>query len=169
MNGLSAAPSLRVLILAVASVGFLSYIPYRVVPHAKWKGGGLLGSLAGWGLLWTVPAHGLILWALTFALLFFAVFVSHYAEIWMGEPDDPRIIIDEVAGVWIAALWVPRELGPTLAALILFRFFDVFKGPWGRWASRAPGGWGVVADDIVAGFIAGGLAWVLTRCTPFFH
>jgi phosphatidylglycerophosphatase A len=41
-----------------------------------------------------------------------------------------------------------------LAGLILFRVFDVWKGPWGRAASKLPGGWGVVADDVLAGLIA---------------
>jgi phosphatidylglycerophosphatase A len=80
--------------------------------------------------------------------------VSHWAEKILAHHDDPRIVIDEVAGLWVAAIAVPRTLGPMMAALILFRVFDVFKGPWCRWAARAPGGWGVVADDLLAGLLA---------------
>jgi phosphatidylglycerophosphatase A len=41
-----------------------------------------------------------------------------------------------------------------LAGLVLFRVFDVWKGPWGKNAAKLPGGWGVVMDDVAAGIIA---------------
>jgi len=149
-------PKYRVTALALASAGFVSYLPYKIVPFAKWKGGGLLGSLVGWGLLWLAPP-GPAYWAGLAALLPLSVWSSHEAEKILGHHDDPRIVIDEVVGVWIAAAFLPRAWGPMLAALVLFRLFDVFKGPWGNWAARAPGGWGVVADDVLAGVIACGL------------
>ena len=37
---------------------------------------------------------------------------------------------------------------------MLFRVFDIVKlGPVG-WAERLPGAWGIIADDLVAGFLA---------------
>jgi phosphatidylglycerophosphatase A len=56
--------------------------------------------------------------------------------------------------VWTACLLLPRLPAPFLLGAFFFRVFDVFKGPWGRAVSRLPGGWGVVADDLVAGVIA---------------
>ncbi|MBI4395549.1 MAG: phosphatidylglycerophosphatase A [Elusimicrobia bacterium] len=145
---------LHFLILGTASAGFISYLPYRVVPFVKWKGGGLLGSLAGWALLWACPAQGVPFWGLALLLSVVSVATSHYAEKILNSHDDPRIVIDEVLGVWIAGIGIPRSLWPMAAALVFFRLFDVFKGPWGHWAARAPGGWGVVADDVLAGIIA---------------
>ena len=145
---------LRFVILGLASAGFLGYAPYKAVPFAKWKGGGLLGSLAGWGLAWFLPDRGPAFWAATVLIVGLSIPVSHWAEKLLGSHDDPRIVIDEVAGVWLAAAFVPRAMGPMLGALLLFRLFDVFKGPWGHWAARAPGGWGVVADDLLAGVLA---------------
>jgi phosphatidylglycerophosphatase A len=127
-------------------VGFL---PYRIVPFVKYKGGGLLGSLVGWALAWRCPVN---IWTVT-ALTALAILVSHRAEKALTH-DDPRIVIDETAGIWVAVAGLPRQMGPMLGALLLFRFFDVVKGPWGRAAARLPGGWGVVADDILAGLIA---------------
>lgn len=158
--------AIRFLTLALATVGFVSVLPYRLVPFRKWKGGGLLGSLAGWGLFWLLPADGPALWAAVLAMALFSIPVSHYAERWLGEPDDPRIVIDEVAGVWLAAAGLPRALPEMLAALFLFRLFDVWKGPWGRWTARAPGGLGVVADDLAAGLLANGLARLLIAILP---
>jgi len=114
----------------------------------------MLGSLAGWGVLWLFPSKGALALGFTVALVFVAVVVSHWAEKYLETHDDPRIIIDEVAGVWIAGWAMPREWEFMLGALFLFRVFDVWKGPWGQRVSRWPGGWGIVADDVLAGILA---------------
>ncbi len=142
------------IVLFFSTAGFVSVLPYKVIPFKKYKGGGLLGSLVGWGLAWLWTGGNGLLWIITVALVLFSVWIGHRAEQIYGQHDDPRIVIDEVAGVWVAAMFVPRAFGPMLAALLLFRVFDVWKGPWGNGAAKLPGGWGVVADDIVAGVIA---------------
>lgn len=152
---------LRFAVLALASVGFVSYLPYKAVPFAKWKGGGFLGSLAGWGAMWLLPHEGPLYWGVLVLIVAVSIPVSHYAEKLLGSHDDPRIVIDEVAGVWVAAAGLPRAMLPMALALVFFRVFDVLKGPWGRWAARAPGGWGVVADDLLAGLLANVLVRVV--------
>lgn len=144
-------------VLCLATVGFVGWAPYHLVPFRKFKGGGLLGTLVGWGLLWLLPT-GPVFLLLTLGMIALAVVVSDKAERWLTH-DDPRIVIDEVAGMWVAALGITREPVPLIVAFIAFRVFDVFKGPWGRAAARLPGGWGIVADDLVAGVIAN----ILTR------
>lgn len=147
---------MRFLLLGAASLGFIGCIPHKL-PFKKWKGAGLLGSLAAWGVLWLLPAEGPVLWAAVAVATALSIPISTYAEQQWGY-DEPRIVIDELVGVWIACLGLPRLLAPMLAGLILFRVFDVFKGPWGNAAAKLPGGWGVVADDALAGLIACGLA-----------
>lgn len=143
-------------ILALATVGFVGCIPYRLIQHKKWKGSGLLGTLVGWGLLWSFPSHGGALWGTMALLLALSVYSSHQAEPWL-TPDDPRIVIDEVIGVWLACGALPRTAPPMVLGFVLFRVFDVWKGPWGRAVSRWPGGWGIVADDVLAGVLAHGI------------
>ena len=81
-----------------------------------------------------------------------------------GVVDHPAIVIDEVVGLWLAVL-IPLTLIPLpiehrgwllLGAFALFRVFDIAK-PWPvSWLERSlPGGWGVVADDLMAGVMAG--------------
>lgn len=151
------------IVLFFATAGFVSVLPHKIIPFKKYKGGGLLGSLVGWGLAWLWTGTGFSLWIATAALILFSVWISHRAEKIYGQHDDPRIVIDEVAGVWVAALLIPRAFGPMLAALLLFRVFDVWKGPWGNGAAKLPGGRGIVADDIVAGVIANVLVRVGMR------
>ena len=70
--------------------------------------------------------------------------------------DPPWVVVDEVAGQWIAMLGLGRRAGwPGLvAAFALFRLFDIAKpGPVG-WADRRKGAWSVMADDVLAGGLA---------------
>jgi phosphatidylglycerophosphatase A len=82
------------------------------------------------------------------------VWASGEAEKTLGHDAKP-IVIDEVAGMLLAVIAVPRGDGPPYlflaAAFLLFRFFDILKPPPIRQAQALPGGWGVVADDVLAG------------------
>ena len=69
-------------------------------------------------------------------------------------PDDGRIVIDEVAGMTLALAGVPPTATGALLALALFRVFDIAKPPPVSWCERAPGGAGVMLDDVVAGALA---------------
>lgn len=69
--------------------------------------------------------------------------------------EDPGfVVIDEVAGQWVALLLVPPLWTNALLALILFRFFDILKPPPIRRFEALPGGTGIMADDLVAGAFA---------------
>ena len=82
-----------------------------------------------------------------------------------GPDRDPgRIVIDEAAGQLIALYgltgldWL--HIGLAFAG---FRFFDIVK-PWPiNVSQRLPGGWGVVIDDVLAGFYTLGLLWLVRR------
>jgi phosphatidylglycerophosphatase A len=78
--------------------------------------------------------------------------------------DPPQVVIDEVAGQFVAMLGLPegrRSARGLLAAFALFRVFDIAKpGPVG-WADRRSGPVAVMADDLVAGALA---AFVLRAC-----
>jgi len=87
-----------------------------------------------------------------------------------GIHDDKRIVIDELAGMWFALSVAPAisigindittlENGFLIQSVLsfaLFRYFDIAKPSIiGRIDREAPGGVGVMGDDIVAGFAAG--------------
>jgi phosphatidylglycerophosphatase A len=77
------------------------------------------------------------------------------------DGDPGWVVIDEFAGQWITMLALDRvtPLG-LLAAFVLFRFFDVTKlGPVG-WADRRHDAAGIMADDVIAGVIAGAILWL---------
>jgi phosphatidylglycerophosphatase A len=69
------------------------------------------------------------------------------------DPDPKRAVWDEVAGVWLTCLLLPKTLPWLAAAFLLFRVLDILK-PWPiRRFERLPGGWGIMADDVAAGVI----------------
>ena len=71
-----------------------------------------------------------------------------------GVKDPGFIVIDEVAGQWIALLFAPVSWKTVLAAFILFRSFDIVKPPPVRQLESFPEGTGIVVDDVAAGAYA---------------
>lgn len=72
-----------------------------------------------------------------------------------GSEDPGWIVFDEMVGFWIAAAWLPADPFHYGAAFFLFRLFDILKPPPARWLERnAPGGWGILLDDVAAGLMA---------------
>jgi phosphatidylglycerophosphatase A len=61
------------------------------------------------------------------------------------------VVIDEVAGMMIALLFVPVKVKYVITALVLFRFFDILKPLGIKKMEKFPSGWGVMADDILSG------------------
>ena len=143
-----------------------------------WFGAGLLkpgpgtyGSVAA-VLLWYLAAHGLRLgfWALAVVTVLAAVaatligipaatIVAREA----GREDPDFVVIDEVAGQWIALIAVRPDWRHAVLALVLFRLFDIWK-PWPiRKLEALPEGTGVMLDDVAAGVLALGVGLVLGR------
>jgi len=82
-----------------------------------------------------------------------AIPAASAAEREFGHDAGP-IVIDEVVGQWITVAGLAATPMVLIGGLFLFRVFDVFKPfPAGR-SQRLPGGWGIVADDVIAGIYA---------------
>ncbi|AHM05180.1 Phosphatidylglycerophosphatase A [Roseibacterium elongatum DSM 19469] len=139
----------------------LAYVGYLRPAPGTW------GSLAAIPLAWGLHALG------GFVALLIATLVVTALGWWAigretagsADKDPSEIVIDEVVGQWIA-LW-PVSYGAVFAgvgfwdlypgvitAFLAFRAFDIWKpGPVG-WADRKPGAFGVMADDVIAGWLA---------------
>ncbi|TMO70411.1 phosphatidylglycerophosphatase A family protein [Pseudoalteromonas aurantia] len=69
--------------------------------------------------------------------------------------DHPAIVWDEVAGFYITMLGAALSWQTLLAGFVLFRLFDIVKpGPIKLLDKRLKGGWGIMADDILAGIFS---------------
>jgi phosphatidylglycerophosphatase A len=65
--------------------------------------------------------------------------------------DPPPVTIDEIVGMWISLLALPKTLPLATAAFFVFRFFDIVKPYPARNLDRMHGGLGIMLDDVVAG------------------
>ncbi len=77
--------------------------------------------------------------------------------------DSSRVVIDEIAGMCISLLFLPVTLINVAFAFILFRFFDIIKPLYIGKAENLPGGWGVMADDVLAGIYTNVILQVAIR------
>ena len=71
-----------------------------------------------------------------------------------GREDPGHVVIDEVAGQWIALIGLSPTWPHAALGLLLFRFFDILKPPPIRQFERLPEGTGIMLDDVVAGLFA---------------
>jgi phosphatidylglycerophosphatase A len=125
-------------------------------------GPGTYGSVAAL-LLWFGAAH---LFAVGLGALAVGTAVAALAATLIGIPaatiaaresgrkDPGFVVIDEVAGQWIALIGMRPDWRHALLALLLFRVFDIWK-PWPiRRLEQLPEGTGIVLDDVAAGVLA---------------
>ena len=139
------------LAVALATVGPVGRLP--IAP-------GTAGSLAALPLLPALAAvreRSGIAYLLALAVLVaLAVWAAGRAEHAFGGHDHSAIVIDEVAGLVVAGLFLPGTWAAAALAFVLFRLFDVVKPfPANLIDARVRGGLGVVGDDLVAGLYAG--------------
>ena len=124
-------------------------------------GPGTWGSVVAlplaFGLL-ALNASAVILVVAALLLTVISSFAIDRIEAQTGIHDAPEIIIDEIAGQWLALL--PLATLPFSAplygiAFVFFRIFDIFK-PWPiSWLDKkVGGGFGVMVDDLVAGIFS---------------
>lgn len=130
------------IIATVCGIGFIK------------KGGGTIASIAYCSIWFWVPDFSTFLQiSLLIAVFIAGVWSSARVEKIWGQ-DNFRIVIDEVAGMMIALLFVPVKIEYIITALVLFRFFDILKPLGIKKMERFPSGWGVMADDVLSGIYA---------------
>ena len=134
-------------------------------PYGPGTMGALLAILI-WYPITTMANHTtwfLITLALILAFTLLGTWSSTVAERYWGE-DPSRVAIDEVVGQWITLLAVPAVFSwwHVLAAFVLFRFFDIVKPLGVRKMENFKSGWGIMADDILAGCYGAILIYLLS-------
>jgi phosphatidylglycerophosphatase A len=120
------------------------------------KAPGTAGSLAALAMgivLHEYAGFGQWQFALLAALtLLPAVWASGVTAASSGLKDPQFVVVDEVIGLWITLAGARQYNWKSyLAALALFRLFDIWKPPPVRQLEALPGGWGINLDDVMAG------------------
>jgi phosphatidylglycerophosphate synthase/phosphatidylglycerophosphatase A len=107
-------------------------------------------------------AFSLIMAAVVLVFTAICVLYGDAAEARFLRKDPSQVVADETAGQAIALLALPASAVATpgrtaitlVLAFVLFRIMDILKPPPARGIQSVPGGWGIVLDDLVAGFYA---------------
>lgn len=126
---------------------------------------GALVAVALWIPLyiWASPWACMIITVCAALVYFIAgTWASNLAERYWGK--DPVVACaDETVGQWVALIPL-SHLTPwweIIIAFVLFRLFDIFKPLGIRKMEKLPGGWGMMADDILSGVYAAILLYTL--------
>ena len=110
---------------------------------------GSLGALALWLFL---PLSYAVHLAVILILFILGVYASNKVAEDMDDHDPSEVVIDEAVGMGISLFMLPHSLGLYILAFILFRFFDILKPSFIYRLQNLPGGWGIMLDDVLAGF-----------------
>ncbi len=139
---------IRIRIIEVAATaGYLGRLPKA--PGTFGAAGGLLIYL----LMPDVP--DIFVFGGVIGFMAFSIWIAGEAEKLFCVKDPAWIVIDEVAGMWVALFGHPRIWWVGIAGFLLFRLFDIFKPfPIGWIETKCRGGFGVVADDVIAGLMS---------------
>ncbi len=129
------------------------------------KAPGTFGSLAALPLIWFAHERQWNSLEMVYAIVGISViglWSTHRVENLWHTHDDQRIVIDEVAGLFITLAWFPFSWFHVVTGFILFRLFDIWKpGPIGYIDQKVPGAAGTFFDDVVAGFFAVAVLWAI--------
>jgi len=138
---------MRRIIIFLASVGYVGYIPVA---------SGTFGSMVAIPLFFWFDALRTVsvpVYLITFAaIVASACWIAGKAEEFLHEHDSHKIVIDEVAGYLAATLFLSPTWSHVLWAFFIFRALDVLKPfPANYIDEHFPGGYGVTLDDVVSG------------------
>jgi len=132
----------------VASVFGIGYLPWAP---------GTVASMAAVGVWWTWRPSPWVEWVVAGLLALAGLWAAGKECRRCGLEDPQTVVVDEVAGVWLALAGHPKLAWVALLGVALFRLLDILKPPPIRQMESFPGGWGVMLDDVVAGAIV----WVV--------
>ena len=133
---------------------FLTFFGFGLFPKAPGTWGSVAGAVAAYFVLYFFSATTLLLASILLFLVSISVIDDFEKKI--NSHDESFIVIDEVAGVWLAIAISGATISQLVLSLVLFRALDIKKPSIiGRIDRNVKGGLGVMGDDMVAGFFAG--------------
>ena len=117
-----------------------------------------------------IISHYVNILIFTVFIVLFAIWICEKASTNLLEKDHKSIVIDELAGMWVAlvpVLYVATDQNERILyaslAFIFFRIFDILKPfPISYFDTKYKNGLGIVLDDVIAGIFAAIISLVLT-------
>jgi phosphatidylglycerophosphatase A len=112
---------------------------------------GTVGSLVAAVAIWLLPFTTVRLAVTLLVVTLIGIWAGSRVERALGRKDPSVIVIDEVAGMLLSVIGLPRSIPVLVTAFLLFRLFDIWKPFPARESQALTGGMGVMVDDLIAG------------------
>ena len=112
---------------------------------------GTAGSLVTAVAIWLVPFTWRSLVVTLVVVTLVGIWAGSRVEHVLGKKDPGVVVIDEVAGMLLSMIGLPRTIPVLVTAFLLFRLFDIWKPFPARESQALTGGMGVMVDDLIAG------------------
>lgn len=146
---------------------FLTFFYLGLIKPAPGTWGSIGGAICGYFIYQYISATTLFLASILLCLVSINIINDYEKKIKIH--DASFIVIDEVAGVWLAISICGYDILATLFSLLFFRIFDITKpSVIGRIDKNINGGLGVMGDDMAAGAVAGVFSAVLYQILSHF-
>ncbi len=114
---------------------------------------GTVGSLVAIVALWFVPFSTASLVGASIIFFLIGLWASTVCEEDWGH-DPGKVVWDEVVGMMVTVMLLPKHWIVYAAAFMLFRLFDIIKPFPANKSQNLPKGWGVMVDDVIAAIFA---------------
>ncbi len=137
-----ASPRVPWLLKAFASGLFSGYSPIA---------SGTVGSLVALAVYF-IPGfeQPIVILPVGFFAFLVGVQAAQRMEALLGH-DPAEVTIDEIVGMWVSLLLLPKSLLVALSAFVLFRVLDIVKPFPARKFDAVRGGLGIMMDDVIVG------------------
>jgi phosphatidylglycerophosphatase A len=140
--------SIAAVIASFFGVGLIPIVP------ATWA------SAVAAVLAWFIDESFLVYWAAGLSVA--GLWACREAQTVFNSKDPKQFVMDEVCGMFLSVLWLPKSVPLFIAAFLLFRVLDVWK-PWPISKiqdSKHP--WSIMGDDLAAGLVTNLILQALT-------
>ncbi|MBI5730171.1 MAG: phosphatidylglycerophosphatase A [Ignavibacteriales bacterium] len=112
---------------------------------------GTWGSFAGL-IIYLIPGFenpSLMILMISLFILIGVPIATKFESIYGKDPKE--CTIDEIVGMWISLLFLPKKIWWIILAFLIWRVLDIIKPYPARNLEKVKGGWGIMLDDIMAG------------------
>jgi phosphatidylglycerophosphatase A len=130
-------------------IGLASLFGIGFIPGCPGTAGSLFGLLFVW-----LAGNQVLFFLITLFSCFLAFLIAGKAEKLLGQKDSKQIVIDELAGILVTFLFVPKVFSFLVVGFFLFRLFDIIKVFPANKLEKKKGSLGIVGDDLIAGAYA---------------
>ncbi len=137
------------------------------IPRVPGTAGTLVGLACYWLFLCRIPPLGYLFVLLLF--VFLGSLLCGKAERYLGKTDAAPIVWDELVGYLASVAFLPSGTWTLWGGFLLFRLFDILKPPPIRRIQSLKGGWGVMADDLIAALYANIVLRLILSLTGGLH